>query len=162
MEDDCGAQRAAGWPCSPSEEWVALWAKGIAPALSDATCHSAVRRRPSCSNTVDMLREKLREEEGDVGTPRAGGYGSCRGGTTRRGGGCICTTFGFPQPAHCTPRPGQTISNEGSEQAAFCFGSSCRLAKGPSRLTDKQGKTQRCFLLDSSGRAEQQGGGRPI
>lgn len=87
MEDDCGAQRAAGWPCSPSEEWVALWAKGIAPALSDATCHSAVRRRPSCSNTVDMLREKLREEEGDVGTPRAGGYGSCRGGTTRRGGG---------------------------------------------------------------------------
>lgn len=115
-----------------------------------------IQRHPSCSHAENVLKAKLCEKQGDFGTHQSAVYGSCKGtlagpcctavkAAQHSRGVCKYKMSVLPQPDCSIDLSGQTTKEESREKVnrqCSLFESSCRLAKSPSQLTQKQGKTQ--------------------
>lgn len=134
----------------------------LCPCLKRRSTDSAVpiQCHPSCSHTENVLKAKPCEKWGDFGTHHSAEHGSFK--ATLAGPRCTAVKAAqhsrrvckyrmsvLPWPDCSTALSGQP-TKEGSRKKVngqhSLSGSSCRLSKSPSQLTDKQGKT-RFFLL---------------
>lgn len=115
-----------------------------------------VQCHPPCSHTKNVLKAKPCDKWGDFGAHHSAVHGSYKGILA----GPCCTAVKaaqhsrrvwkykmsvLPQPDRSTVLSGQTINEESRKKVNgqhSLFGSSCRLSKSPSQLTDKQRKTQ--------------------